>query len=96
MSNITEKNGLFEKIQRMIEINQNINENESDLDIFLLHFFNEMKAIKKHKNATNHILKAQIQALSYIWIENITKEISHHMNQDITWGLDSHFIIPLK
>lgn len=62
----------------------------------MLHFFNEINAIKKHKNATSHILKAHNQALSYICIENITNEINHQINQDITCGFDSHFIILLK
>lgn len=92
----TDKIGLSEKIQRIIEINHNNNENESDLDIFLLHFLKEIKAINKHKNATNHILNAQIQALSYIWMIKIIRDISHHINQDTTCGFDSHFIILLK
>lgn len=52
--------------------------------------------MKKHKNATNQILKAQIQALSYIWIVKIIKEISHHINQETMCGFVSPLTTLLK
>lgn len=92
----TERKGLFVNIHNIIDNNQKINEKESPLDIFLLHLLKEIKAIKKQRKETNQILNAQSQALSYIWMVNIIKEISHHINQETIWGLVSPFIILLK
>lgn len=96
ISNITDKNGLSVKTQRIIEINQNNNEKESPLDIFLLHLLKEINAMKKQRSATNHILNAHNQALSYIWIVKIIKDIRPHINQETICGLDSHLITLLK
>ncbi len=96
ISNKTDRKGLSENIHKIIDNIQKIKENESPLDIFLFHFLKEINAMKKHKNATNQILKAQIQALSYIWIVKIIKEISHHINQETMCGFVSPLTTLLK
>ncbi len=55
-----------------------------------------MNAIKKQRKATNHILNAHNQALSYNCIVNIIKDISHHINHETICGFDSHLITLLK